>query len=496
VARIGDVNEPAEPRGDEADGTVFEFSAGAETRPAERAATPPAGGESGTRRYEARGTLGAGGMGAVERSFDRELGREVARKSLHRDAPNTRTRFLREARITGRLEHPGIVPVYDLGRDAEGHPYYTMAIVEGRTLAALLDDLRGGADEPTFATCLEIFQRACDAVAYAHSRGVIHRDLKPENIMVGEYGQVRVVDWGLAREVGQVDDVAGPEATGTDAALTLDGMVLGTPAYMPPEQADGRMAEVDERSDVYSLGAILYEITTLERPFAGDSVHAVLGAVIAGDLVPPRERTPTRAISPALEGVVLRAMQTDPAARFPDVRALQAALRHADTEDRARAEIKLERPPIDLSIHYAALLGIHRTHMLIGRSYQAAVAHLGVTPPEVNLIRIVYGGRDAGVLAEEIYRRLIWTCYDFWGGLNELERRGLLRSEGTGRERRFFATPEGTRVAEATMALDGGMYDAFVTTDLTDADWAQLVNLLERLRAGDLRNFVDPPDDL
>ncbi len=197
-------------------------------------ARAPAAGE----RYEMRGELGAGGVGSVANAFDRVIGREVAYKTPHEDADELRARFLREARVTGQLEHPGIVPVYDMGTaDAEGRAFYTMRRVQGRSLGDLLDDLRSGAAQPDLQARIDVFLRACDAVAYAHERGVIHRDLKPENIMAGRFGQVLVVDWGLAVQLGDAESLAASEAPAPeDIERTLDGSVMGTPAYMPPSR--------------------------------------------------------------------------------------------------------------------------------------------------------------------------------------------------------------------------------------------------------------------
>jgi tRNA A-37 threonylcarbamoyl transferase component Bud32 len=489
--------QPPEP--EPAEGTVFEFDAGASpfaptVGPAPAPDAPGAPPAPAPPRYEPRGTLGRGGMGTVARALDRELGREVALKSLLRDTPTVRERFLREARITGLLEHPGIVPIYDLARDAAGRPFYTMRIVHGRTLAALLADVRAGAPHPTLDECVEIFLRACDAVAFAHSRRVVHRDLKPENVMVGDFGQVLVVDWGLARQLGG-EDTAGesPVAAGGRDTRTLDGTVLGTPSYMPPEQAEGRLADVDERSDVYSLGAILYEICALAPPFGGDSTGAVLAAVCTAPLVPPRERAPGRAIPPALEAVVLAAMARDPAARPASVVELQRAVRTADVAARARAELGLRRADLPMDLLMSAVVGLHRTHVLLARAYQAQVAPWGLVPPQVNQLRIVHGSRAEGVTADAIYRRQIWTDYDFAGSLAGLEAKGLVRRVGDGPAARYFATPEGATTAESIIAHDEQLRRWFRSAGLGDEELRRLTELLERLRRGELAAWAEPP---
>jgi serine/threonine-protein kinase len=213
--------------------------------------------------------LGRGGMGAVFKVRDPQLGRDVAIKVLlpeHHNHPELYLRFVEEARIAGQLQHPGIVPVYALGETDPRRAYFTMKLVEGQTLAVLLTRRPSPAHELT--RFLKVFEQVCQAVAYAHSRGVIHRDLKPANIMVGAFGEVQLMDWGLAKRTAAPAD-AGPAGTATDPALTGGGRALGTPAYMAPEQARGEAARLDERCDVFGLGALLCEILTGHPPYAG-----------------------------------------------------------------------------------------------------------------------------------------------------------------------------------------------------------------------------------
>jgi tRNA A-37 threonylcarbamoyl transferase component Bud32 len=220
-----------------------------------------------------RGRLGEGGMGEVVRGHDRHLDRDLAIKVLlskYRDEPHLTRRFLNEARILGRLQHPGIVPIHELGELPDRRPYFTMKVVEGRTLADLLQERA----EPrrNLARFLTIFEQVCQAVAYAHSQGVIHRDLKPQNVMVGAFGEVQVMDWGLAKVLNEAqpqDESAGAAETVVACAETQTGAVLGTYAYMPPEQARGEVACLDRRCDVFGLGAILCEILTGQPPYAG-----------------------------------------------------------------------------------------------------------------------------------------------------------------------------------------------------------------------------------
>ena len=251
--------------------------------PVPHASSESCGPASGCDRYQIVGEIARGGMGAILKGRDPDLGRDLAIKVLlerHRDHPELVRRFVEEAQISGQLQHPGIVPVYELGQFGDLLPYFAMKLVEGRTLAVLLAQ-RG---DPThdLARLLDIFEQVCQTMAYAHARGVIHRDLKPSNIMVGAFGEVQVMDWGLAKvlaRVGPADlESARPEQeTAVIATLRVGsavrgsqaGSVLGTPAYMAPEQARGELAQVDERADVFGLGAILCEVLTGRPPYLG-----------------------------------------------------------------------------------------------------------------------------------------------------------------------------------------------------------------------------------
>ncbi|MEZ4434039.1 MAG: protein kinase [bacterium] len=292
-------------------------------------------------RYVAPGSepsareLGRGGIGRVLVMHDAHLGRDVALKEL---LPGQRagstagtqtlatTRFLREARITGRLEHPNIVPVYELGRRRDGTLYYTMKVVRGRTLADVLAEKRTLGER---LTLLKHFADLCNAMAYAHDRGIIHRDLKPGNVMVGAFGETVLLDWGLAKPTGAAD---GPEvpamATALDGSVddmtaTADGAVLGTPLYMSPEQARGE-ADIGPQADVWSLGVMLYELLTGQRPFGGKTPFAVLDQVTRGAFEPVRARCPEA--PPELAAVVERALTVDRAARYPHAGALAAEI--------------------------------------------------------------------------------------------------------------------------------------------------------------------------
>jgi PAS domain S-box-containing protein len=268
-----------------------------------------------------------GGIGRVWLAHDSDLGRDVALKELRPERAEHATlgaRFLQEAQITGQLEHPGIIPVYELVRARDGRqPFYTMRFVKGRTLSAAArayhdKRLAGQADALELPALLNAFVTVCNTVAFAHSRGVIHRDLKGQNVILGDFGEVVVLDWGLAKLVGRPEgETAAPsvvcDMVGADSGHTAPGQALGTPAYMAPEQAAGRPDLIDPRTDVYGLGAILYEILTGAPPFVGDSTEEVLRKVRELDPVPPRQVWSE--VPPALESLCLRALAKQPADR-------------------------------------------------------------------------------------------------------------------------------------------------------------------------------------
>ena len=268
-------------------------------------------------RLSERGEIARGGQGVIRKMFDKNLKRYVALKVMDAqlsDHPDERERFLDEARITGQLDHPNIVPIYDVD---ESSTEFTMKLVEGETLR---DRLKRGRDD--LRRLLEIFLKACDAVAFAHSRGVVHRDLKPANIMIGEFGQVYVMDWGCAHIIESRRLSADYEARPHRAIEDQPGMVIGTAAYMPPEQAQGLTDEVDERSDVFGLGAVLYHMLAGVPPYTGSEDDQRTQAA-AGAVKSPREVGRGRTPPPALEAIMMRALAANKADRFPTVTALR-----------------------------------------------------------------------------------------------------------------------------------------------------------------------------
>ena len=316
------------------------------------------------KKYKVQGTIGGGGMGVVHQARDLRVRRSVAMKVIKSNAQFSREnvlRFVDEAQLTGQLQHPNIVPVYELGLDEHGEVFYTMKFVKGITLDEVLRGIRKG-DESIIrkyplAALLAVFQKICDGVAYAHSMGVVHRDLKPDNVMIGEYGEVLVMDWGLAKKIAhgvndeQLSDapmeMPAPDMRGFQ---TLTGLIVGTPPYIAPEAARGELEQIDPRSDIYVLGGILYAILTLRPPYPGKEFAELIEQIVSGKFAHPSSfnqpikatRTPEppkpdedgnlyilshlpgKRVPEGLAAVVVKAMAYASADRYQTVAELQA----------------------------------------------------------------------------------------------------------------------------------------------------------------------------
>jgi serine/threonine-protein kinase len=368
-----------------------------------------------------------GGLGEVFVATDEQLNREVALKEIkpeHALREEFRSRFLREGEITGRLEHPGIVPVYAMGRYEDGRLYYAMRFIHGESMQAAIhrfhQQAQTGLTERqrlrTLRELLERFVDVCQAVAYAHSRGVLHRDLKPSNVMLGKFGETLLVDWGLARPLAAraASDPAEGAATVTweppsqrplalteagDGMTTPAGQVWGTPPYMSPEQAAGKPEALSPASDVYSLGATLYHVLTGKPPFAGSSLELVIGQVQRGEF--PRPRTVRWWIPRALEAICLKAMALAPQERYAGAQALAVDVEHwlADEPVAARAE-----PFRDQAARWArrhrALVGSLGVALLLATVFLTTLALLNVH--QTNILTAANARqREAAELAQQ-----------------------------------------------------------------------------------------------
>ena len=334
--------------------TLTHAPGGTATHDPNQTVTHDAGGAdapvSGTGRYERTSLHAAGGMGRVWVARDSALGRDVALKELRPDraaSPATRARFVAEARTTGRLEHPNIVPVYEYAPPDGGRaPFYVMRFVAGRTLAEVGKEYHerraaGTATAVEFRDLLSAFLGVCNAIAYAHGRGVLHRDLKGANVVLGKYGEVVVLDWGLAKWSG--DEPAAEVADSAGQLETTAGTVMGTPSYMAPEQAAGRTDLIDARTDVYGLGAVLYELLTGRPPFTGPDTATVLRRVQSDS--PPAPRLVAPDTPRPLDAICLKAVAKNPADRYAAAADLADDVRRflADEPVAARREPALER---------------------------------------------------------------------------------------------------------------------------------------------------------
>jgi serine/threonine protein kinase len=297
-------------------------------------------------RYTPHRKLNQGGMKAIWEVDDHRTARKVA-MALIQDSKIASEEdidsFLYEARLTANLQHPNIIPIYDIAVDESGNPYFTMKALKGETLSDIIKKLREGSDpyrkQYTRTRLLGIFLKVCNAIDYAHTKGVIHLDLKPSNVIVGDFGDVHVLDWGLSTLITHLDEYDGEAVSwhSLDDVALENGQTLtrylestakrrhivgGTPGYMSPEQAQGAPADIDFQTDVYMLGSMLYEILTLECPVTGDTIKEVLQKTVRGDFPSPTKRAPSLRIPPALAAIANKAMQSDPKERYPNVAAL------------------------------------------------------------------------------------------------------------------------------------------------------------------------------
>ncbi len=350
--RAGAADTPEQPRAQD----DTDLAAGSEADSQATAGTlPPNAAEPAGQRFKVIRSYAVGGLGEVFVAEDNQLLREVALKQIkprYADDANSRARFIQEGEITGRLEHPGIVPVYGMGVYADGRPFYAMRFIQGASLADAIDKFHrrcgtegaSGVEQIEFRKLLNCFVNVCNAIEYAHSRGVLHRDLKPGNIMLGKFGETLVVDWGLAKVVGRPEkaEAGAGEKTlqlalgGSGSSPTQIGSALGTPRYMSPEQAAGRLDDLRPQCDVYSLGATLYCLLCGKPPFTdrpASNLAELLRRVESGDLVPQSplglsgdgSRFP---IPRPLEAICLKAMALQPDDRYPSAKSLADDVEH------------------------------------------------------------------------------------------------------------------------------------------------------------------------
>ena len=347
-------------------------------------------------RYQLQGEIARGGMGVIIKCRDFDLGRDLAIKVLldeHKERPEVIQRFIEEAQIGGQLQHPGIAPVYELGLFADQRPFFSMKLVKGKTLSKLLSDREAPADEP--GKFIGIFEQICQTMAYAHSRGVIHRDLKPANIMVGAFGEVQVMDWGLAKVLsngGVADEHKArdrrqgqsiiqtlrtglssnlPQDVGAVDSQTQMGSVMGTPAYMPPEQALGEIDQLDERADVFGLGAILCEILTGDPPYVGEDRTQIFWLASQGRLGPCFMRLDKSGADSELIGVTKRCLGLEPADRPRDAGELAVCV----TSYIESVEVKLRESELERAAQAARADTVKELHsLIIERALLQAVA--------------------------------------------------------------------------------------------------------------------------
>ncbi len=346
-------------------------------------------------RYQTLETIGEGGMGEIRLCSDRRIGRQIAMKLLRKDrAKRTelQSRFFREVRAQGQLEHPSIVPVYDVGTDPTGALFFTMKRVRGETLQQIIKGLRAGdpatVRQHSLHKLLTAFASACLAVDFAHSRGVIHCDLKPANLMLGDFGEVYVLDWGLAK-LPSGEDKAGVPASEPQMVHTGDTpRVSGTPGYMAPEQIQGE--PLDPRADVYALGATLYELLTLSPMHAGSDPNSLCRATLRGVEVRPSVRAPDRDIDPELEGICMRATALEPRDRYASAREMYEDLQRfleGDRDMTRRRHLSLDHARLAAAAADEALAGGSTAAAQRGRAMREVGRALALNPNNVDALR-------------------------------------------------------------------------------------------------------------
>ncbi len=285
-------------------------------------------------RYAYFKTIAQGGKCIIQSCKDLHLSRTVCYKSLRReiaDDPIEQQRFLREARVTAMLQHPNTIPIYELSRDTKGHYYFTMKLVEGATLREIINWLKEGDPKTTeqygFAALIDVIVQICNALDYAHNHGVVHRDIKPANILIGPFGEVLVLDWGLAKvwNIEERDFSHLELIEDADFSLTSKGRLQGTALYMSPEQI-AASKDIDHRTDIYSVGAVLYEALTLELMAWGKTLNEMLQHIKFDDPPPPREKAPHRNIPEELERICLKCINKDPEKRYTTISEVIEAL--------------------------------------------------------------------------------------------------------------------------------------------------------------------------
>ena len=285
-------------------------------------------------RYAFFKTIAEGGKCIIQSCKDLHLRRTVCYKSLRReiaDDPIEQQRFLREARVTAMLQHPNTIPIYELSRDTKGHYYFTMKLVEGATLREIINLLKKGdeetADKYTLAALVDVIIQVCHALDYAHNHGVVHRDIKPANILTGPFGEVLVLDWGLAKvwNIEEIDVSHLELIEDDDHSLTSRGRLQGTALYMSPEQITASK-DIDHRTDVYSVGVVLYEALTLELMAWGKSLNEMLLHIQYDNPPAPRDKAPHRNIPEELEQICMKCIEKNPDDRFETIREVIEAL--------------------------------------------------------------------------------------------------------------------------------------------------------------------------